>query len=234
MQIRMQNSEALTREQIDDFLKGTEGVSFVGEKKKEVYAWGEGVGVPGVSATGQEAAGSGPGIRGENDRVEQRAGNPADPAVPENGGRGGESLSAAVVYADLHRRGPGDVGGGRPGARMVEWAGHAAYFGAGIYMLRQAGVCTPGQDFQRPSVQPASECRVPQAGGRVQAHAGDGGEHRGTEAPGAGGTGGVSASGHGASGRLGRRQGGLPYQCRGRGNAMAGGGVREPDQRGLS
>src|ERR1017187_9638520 len=117
---------------------------------------------------------------------------------------------------------------------MVEWAGHAAYFGAGIYVLRQAGVCTPGQDFQRPSVQPASECRVPQAGGRVQAHAGDGGEHRGTEAPGAGGTGGVSASGHGASGRLGRRQGGLPYQCRGRGNAMAGGGVRKPDQRSLS
>src|ERR1017187_4265914 len=41
MQIRMQNSEALTREQNDDFLKGTEGVSFVGEKKKEVYAWVE-------------------------------------------------------------------------------------------------------------------------------------------------------------------------------------------------
>src|ERR1022692_223280 len=41
MQIRMQNSETLTREQIDDFLKGTEGVSFVGEKKKEVYAWVE-------------------------------------------------------------------------------------------------------------------------------------------------------------------------------------------------
>ena len=41
MQIRMQNSDALTREQINDFLKGTEGVSFVGEKKKEVYAWVE-------------------------------------------------------------------------------------------------------------------------------------------------------------------------------------------------
>jgi len=37
----MQNSDALTREQINDFLKGTEGVSFVGEKKKEVYAWVE-------------------------------------------------------------------------------------------------------------------------------------------------------------------------------------------------
>ena len=41
MQIRMQNNEVLTREQINDFLKGTEGVSFVGEKKKEVYAWVE-------------------------------------------------------------------------------------------------------------------------------------------------------------------------------------------------
>lgn len=37
----MQNNKVLTREQISDFLKGTEGVSFVGEKKKEMYAWVE-------------------------------------------------------------------------------------------------------------------------------------------------------------------------------------------------
>lgn len=37
----MQNSEVLTREQINDFLKGTEGVSFVGGRKEEVYAWVE-------------------------------------------------------------------------------------------------------------------------------------------------------------------------------------------------
>ena len=41
MQLRMQNSEALTVEQIHDFLRGTEGVSFVGQRKEEVYAWVE-------------------------------------------------------------------------------------------------------------------------------------------------------------------------------------------------
>ena len=41
MQIRMQNREVLTGEQLNDFLKGTEGISFVGQKKEEVYAWVE-------------------------------------------------------------------------------------------------------------------------------------------------------------------------------------------------
>jgi len=41
MQIRMQNSEVLTAGQINDFLKGTEGVGFVGGRKEEVYAWVE-------------------------------------------------------------------------------------------------------------------------------------------------------------------------------------------------
>jgi transposase InsO family protein len=39
----MQNSEVLTAEQINDFLKGTGGVDFVGQNKKEVYAWVESV-----------------------------------------------------------------------------------------------------------------------------------------------------------------------------------------------
>jgi len=37
----MQNSEVLTGEQLNDFLKGTEGISFVGQRKEEVYAWVE-------------------------------------------------------------------------------------------------------------------------------------------------------------------------------------------------
>ncbi len=37
MQIRMQNREVLTREQLNDFLRGTEGVNFVGQKKEEVF-----------------------------------------------------------------------------------------------------------------------------------------------------------------------------------------------------
>lgn len=41
MQLRMQNSEVLTEEQIQSFLQGTAGVSFVGQRKEEVYAWVE-------------------------------------------------------------------------------------------------------------------------------------------------------------------------------------------------
>ena len=39
MQIRMQNGEGLTAGQIQEFLKGSEGVNFAGQNKKEVYAW---------------------------------------------------------------------------------------------------------------------------------------------------------------------------------------------------
>src|ERR1035438_5241355 len=41
MQLRMQNGEGLTTEQIQEFLKGSEAVSFVGQDKKEVYGWVE-------------------------------------------------------------------------------------------------------------------------------------------------------------------------------------------------
>ena len=37
----MQNGEGLTTEQIQEFLKGSEAVSFVGQDKKEVYGWVE-------------------------------------------------------------------------------------------------------------------------------------------------------------------------------------------------
>src|ERR1700686_509916 len=39
MQIRMQNVEGLTAGQIQEFLQGSEAVSFVGQNQKEVYAW---------------------------------------------------------------------------------------------------------------------------------------------------------------------------------------------------
>lgn len=39
----MRNGEGLTTEQIQEFLKGSEAVSFVGQDKKEMYGWVEGV-----------------------------------------------------------------------------------------------------------------------------------------------------------------------------------------------
>ena len=35
----MQNAEALTREQIQEFLKGSKGIEFSGQKRAEVYGW---------------------------------------------------------------------------------------------------------------------------------------------------------------------------------------------------
>jgi hypothetical protein len=39
----MQDGEGLTAEQIKEFLKGNEGVSFAGQSQKEVYGWVQGV-----------------------------------------------------------------------------------------------------------------------------------------------------------------------------------------------
>src|ERR1700738_2393299 len=43
MDVRMQNSEIRTTEQIHDLWEGTEGVNFAGQNKREVYGWVEGV-----------------------------------------------------------------------------------------------------------------------------------------------------------------------------------------------
>jgi len=39
MHVQMQNAEALTPEQISQFLQGSSGVEFAGQKRQEVYAW---------------------------------------------------------------------------------------------------------------------------------------------------------------------------------------------------
>ena len=59
MQILMQNAEKLTREQIIEFLKGSEGIEFRGQNRAEVYGWVQGV------LVGQEYA-----VQGKNS-VEQ-------------------------------------------------------------------------------------------------------------------------------------------------------------------
>jgi hypothetical protein len=41
MQIRMQNAEALTGQQIDEFLTGSEGIGFTGESRAAIYGWTE-------------------------------------------------------------------------------------------------------------------------------------------------------------------------------------------------
>jgi transposase InsO family protein len=41
MQIRMQNAEARTGQQISEFLKGSEGIEFTGQNRAEIYGWTE-------------------------------------------------------------------------------------------------------------------------------------------------------------------------------------------------
>src|SRR5580692_8616736 len=41
MQIRIQNAEALTGQQISEFLKGSEGIEFTGQSRAEIYSWTE-------------------------------------------------------------------------------------------------------------------------------------------------------------------------------------------------
>jgi len=37
----MQNAEALSPQQINEFLKGSEGIQFSGQSRAEIYAWTE-------------------------------------------------------------------------------------------------------------------------------------------------------------------------------------------------
>src|SRR5258708_40219768 len=41
MQLRMQNAEALTEEQIREFLKGSETIEFQGQNRADLYGWVE-------------------------------------------------------------------------------------------------------------------------------------------------------------------------------------------------
>ena len=41
MQLRMQNAEALTGQQINEFLTASEGLGFTGESRAGIYAWTE-------------------------------------------------------------------------------------------------------------------------------------------------------------------------------------------------
>jgi transposase len=41
MQVRMQNAEALSPQQIREFLKGSAGLEFAGQSRREIYAWVE-------------------------------------------------------------------------------------------------------------------------------------------------------------------------------------------------
>ena len=59
----MQNAEGLKPDQISEFLKASEGIDFVGQKRAEIYGWIQQVLVAqGVWSPEQEATGQHPGL----------------------------------------------------------------------------------------------------------------------------------------------------------------------------
>src|SRR5260370_39757141 len=132
MHIRMQNSERLSPQQISEFLKGSEEISFIAQSKVEVYGWVQRVlGSPGVLGAGQEATRSDPSLCREGDGTERAASNAADPEIPADRDSGAGAVPAATISGKV--RGPGQhpVGGGGPGARMAKRAGHTTHSQAG-------------------------------------------------------------------------------------------------------
>ena len=103
----MQNGEGLTAERITEFLKGSEGVNFAGQNKKEVYAWIQSTLVAQeYTQYDKKRLGT---IRAFVEKVTglgQRAGDPADTDVQRNRASGGASLPTAGESTQVQRPGP--------------------------------------------------------------------------------------------------------------------------------
>src|SRR2546428_6809735 len=126
MQIRMQNAEALTGQQIREFLKGSEGIEFTGQSRAEVYRWTERI------LARQEAARSDPQLCEQGNRAESAADHAADPELRGDRKSGGQAVPAAPVSEQVYRAGCGAAGRGGWGAPTLERAGDAAHSEARI------------------------------------------------------------------------------------------------------
>src|SRR5277367_1334293 len=74
---------------------------------------------------------TGTALRGEDDRVEPRASDAADPVLPARRGSEAASLRAALFYEPLYRSRHRTTGRGGRGSRDVERASHAEDSGTG-------------------------------------------------------------------------------------------------------
>ena len=245
MQIRMQNAEALTREQIQEFLKGSKGIEFSGQKRAEVYGWVQ------QALVAQEYA-----VQGKKERGMIRAyiGKMTGLSLPQATRLIRKYRREGVVQPAPYRRrrfplkytiedvallaevdrahdwlsGPATL---RILKRELEVYGKPEYARLTEISVALARSGDPWPAYRkdkrtmrlRPSsVQPAQQRRVPEAGCPVGADAAQRGIDRGAAQAGSTRTARLSAHRHGASGGLERGEGGVSHQCRGCGYSMAG------------
>ncbi len=235
MQIRMQNAEDLTQEQIEEFLRGSQAIEFRGQNRAERYEFVQRVLVAREYAVqGKKQRGT---IRTYSSKV-------TGLSLPQTARLIRQYRQEGVVEAVTYRRRrfpvkytARDIAVLAEMDRAHEWLSGPAtvhilkreyeQFGraecarlaeisvAHLYNLRRSvpyRKLAAQWEPTRPSAIGIGERRQPRSGGPA----------------------GFSARGHSASRRLGGRQGCVSHQCRGCRDAMAGGGLRGADQRAVS
>src|ERR1035437_9257455 len=192
------------------------------------------LGGTGVCHAGQEAARSGAGLHRQDDRAEPTPGHTVDPQVPRRRSCGSGALPAAALPGEVQQSRRGAAGRSGPSARLAERAGDGAHHAARTPTVRQGRICAAGGNLRGASVQSARQRRVPQTGGEMGADASHSQQHRGAAQTRSAGTARFSTHRHRTPRRLERSQRGVSHQCGGRGDAVAGSGLRGPDQRATS
>src|ERR1019366_7670028 len=204
------------------------------EPGRIVRLGGTSLGGPGVCHAGKEAARNGSSLHRQGDRLEPTPDHAVDPQVPRRRSGGSGELPAAALPGEIQEAGGGAAGGSGPCAWLAERAGNGAHYAARTPTVRQGRVCASGGNLRGASVQSAGQRGVPQTGGEMGADASQCHQHRGAAQTRAAGTARFPTHRHGAPRRLERGQRGVSHQCGGRGDAMAGSGLRGADQRAIS
>src|SRR5450759_2246669 len=225
MYVQMQTAETLNPDQIGQFLKLGDTIEFAGQSRAERYAFAQQL------LVAQEYARQGKKQRGA---IRAYLSKMTGLSLPQTARLIQMYIETGTVELRGYRRRCAPAGSGGSCPRAVERAGDVLHSAARVRAVWQGGICASGADLGVSSVQSAQRSAVPQAGRRIPAHAAHSGIHRGTPQAGPAGAAGLSAHRYGASGRLGRQQGGLSHQCGGYGHTVAGSGMREPDQRSVS
>src|SRR5579872_4829605 len=178
-------------------------------------------------------AGIGASLRAESNGVKRGADHAVDPRVSGSWCGTSPAVSKAQVHSQVQGRRHCVVGGSGSGAWAVERTGHAADFAARLRAVRREAVRAAGADQRGALVQSAGERALSQPGGGVRADAVHCGRDRAAAQAQSARPAGLPAGGHGASRRQRGSQGRVPHQRRGRGDAMASGGLHREDQRGV-
>jgi len=172
MQIRMENTEALALERIDDFLQAAAEIDFAGQSRREVYEWIRATLVEREYFTLRKK---------ERGQVRSLPGRVSGLSVPQItrlirqyhvDGAMVVRQFAAEISGQVYGEGFGVVDRGGSGASATQRTGHTPHPGAGMAGFRQARVRQPGGDLAVASLQFAAQRGISAAGGGVEGCAG--------------------------------------------------------------